>query len=90
MGKLFEHVRPAKCSSLKASRYAFKAMTMGPPWVIYDDWTEDLKVLYVVSGLRETFPTAWMEHLRWSSEPLAIKDAQPLAIADSSEASRRS
>ncbi|CAK0899382.1 unnamed protein product, partial [Prorocentrum cordatum] len=65
-----------------ASKYMIKCMAMGPPWVIYDEWTESLRGLYVVSGLRETFSTSWREHVEWSEKPDEERSAEGGSAAE--------
>eukprot|EP00959_Pyramimonas_sp_CCMP1952_P002765 57058-Pyramimonas_sp.AAC.1 len=49
-------------SAPEAVAYAFNAMCMGPPWVMWDTMTWSLKYLYVQHGLRESFTVSFKKH----------------------------
>ena len=62
VGRMAVEEGGGKAGWLQASRYAFRCMCLGPPWVRYDDMTESLRFLYIVEGLTETFSKEWAIH----------------------------
>eukprot|EP00959_Pyramimonas_sp_CCMP1952_P423665 8874551-Pyramimonas_sp.AAC.1 len=67
----------------------FRCMCLGPPWVLWDDWTESVRGLCVTSGLREVFKTSWTEHVVWTDaeDQKTTQAVQGIAPAASQEAS---
>eukprot|EP00959_Pyramimonas_sp_CCMP1952_P427829 8959936-Pyramimonas_sp.AAC.1 len=49
----------------QASKYFWKCMGLGAPWIKWDDMTESLRALYVETGLTELFTETWRTHEKW-------------------------
>eukprot|EP00959_Pyramimonas_sp_CCMP1952_P453016 9467547-Pyramimonas_sp.AAC.1 len=58
------------CIHPEAIRYFLRAMLLGAPWVIYDDATRSLRVLYVVEGINVSFTEAWTIMEEWCSDKI--------------------
>ena len=54
-----------------ACNYAMRALTLGPPWIEYDEWTQQVKFLYMVKGYDEEFRRAWSTTQSWGDGPMA-------------------
>ena len=54
----------------QAMRYFLRAMMLGAPWVVYDDVTQSLRVLYVTEGVNTSFSEAWTMFEEWSSDKI--------------------
>ena len=54
----------------KAIIYFLRAMLLGSPWVVYDDATRSLRVLYVVEGVNVQFTQAWSIMEEWCSDKI--------------------
>ncbi|CAK0839253.1 unnamed protein product [Prorocentrum cordatum] len=51
-----------------AVKYVSKALVMGAPWVLWDEMTESVRVLYVTKGINQVFTVAWQQHEKWTNE----------------------
>ncbi|CAK0788114.1 unnamed protein product, partial [Prorocentrum cordatum] len=70
-----------KAGWMLASKYVWKTMNMGPPWIIYDTMCETIFSLFVEQGLTETFATTWKKHEEWAKkEPPTLTDV-PRSLA---------
>jgi hypothetical protein len=71
-----------------ACNYALRCMALGGCWALYDEFTKQVKFLYMVKGWEETFTKAWALEQKWSGTPTgsAPSSATPASSAAGSAA----
>ena len=66
-----------------ACNYARRAMSLAGPWAFYDEWTHQVKFLYMVRGHQEKFTQAWAQTQAWTT-PAATTTASATTTGEES------
>ena len=59
-GRILVEEGGGKAGRRAAANYALRCMALGGKCFLYDEWTQQLKLAYVVQGFRDTFEQEWV------------------------------